>query len=196
MPMPTTMTQKMTIFIHIKVVISIFPQKPKPSKINVLNKQKFSSFDKLNKPSKNSGNTKVDFTTKKLNVSLEKLSNSLFKNWEKDKLKHKRKEYQIRKEQGDWSNSFFFGKDRAAKIANFNFEGAVAYYQNENSSKMLPEIDKYLKKNPPPPIKTDDFVYRGITLHKEAYNKLINHFTNRNEVKLPMQSFTLNLGEE
>ena len=51
-----------------------------------------------------------------------------------------------------------------------------------------------MKKNPPPPIKTDDYVYRGITLNKDAYNKLIKDFTNRNEVKLPMQSSSLNLG--
>lgn len=54
-------------------------------------------------------------------------------------------------------------------------------------------IDKFIQKNPPPPIKMKSPVWRGMGLTKPGYEKFMKMIDGKSEIKLPPSSFSFDV---
>jgi hypothetical protein len=90
------------------------------------------------------------------------------------------------KQQGEWLKKLI--KDGA--INSDRYDSDMLDWQKSANRDSLNSIDKFLKKNPPPPIQTKEPVYRGIIVSKKEYLKLLEDFNNKKNIKLPIGSFT------
>lgn len=112
--------------------------------------------------------------------------------WDEQKLpKIKKLTNKVSNEQSEWLKELASKKGQSEVV---DFLNNQHKWQDSVEPDNLKKIDKFLKQNPPPPIETDEFVYRGISITQKAYNKLIEDFKNTKTIKFPIQSFSTHLG--
>ncbi len=114
-----------------------------------------------------------------------------YNRWDADKLpKVKKIINKVKNIQSEWLMELASTKSQTEVV---DFLNNQVKWQDSVTYNNLKNMDKFLKKNPPPPIETDEFVYRGVSISQKAYNKLINDFNNPKTIKFPIQSFTTHL---
>jgi hypothetical protein len=115
------------------------------------------------------------------------LYDNMVSRWADKKEKHVvKKEKAVIKQQGEWLKKLI--KDGV--INSDEYDNAMHDWQYNVNKSALNAIDKFLKKYQPPPIETNEQVYRGIILSKKEYTKLLEDFNNKKNIKLPIGSFT------
>lgn len=72
------------------------------------------------------------------------------------------------------------------------FEG-VSDWRDRGLSGGRDVIDKYIQKNPPPPIQMKSPVWRGMGMDKSSYNKFLKMLEGKSEIKLPPSSFSFDV---
>jgi hypothetical protein len=118
---------------------------------------------------------------------IDNLYDNMVSRWADKKEKHVVKiEKAAIKEQGEWIKNLM--KDGIIDID--NYDSIMANWQKNADKDSLNSIDKFLKKYQPPPIETNEPVYRGIIVSKKEYVKLLEDFNNKKNIKLPIGSFT------
>jgi hypothetical protein len=115
------------------------------------------------------------------------LYDNMVSRWADKKEKHVvKKEKAVIKQQGEWLKKLI--KDGVINSDGYN--RAMFDWQYNVNKSALTAIDKFLKKYQPPPIETNEPVYRGIIVSKKEYLKLLEDFNNKKNIKLPIGSFT------
>jgi hypothetical protein len=90
------------------------------------------------------------------------------------------------KQQGEWLKKLV----KEGVINPDRYDSDMFAWQKSADRDSLNSIDKFFKKNPPPPIETKEPIYRGIIVSKKEYLKLLEDFNNKKNIKLPIGSFT------
>jgi hypothetical protein len=130
--------------------------------------------------------SKVNIISKTIG-NIDNLYKQMVSRWADKKEKHVvKKEKAVIKQQGEWIKKLI--KDGV--INSDEYDSAMFDWQYNVNKSALNAIDKFLKKYQPPPIETNEPVYRGIIVSKKEYLKLLEDFNNKKNIKLPIGSFT------
>jgi hypothetical protein len=86
----------------------------------------------------------------------------------------------VKKQSDYWNNS----------IKNKDFVESVSNWRDAGIPKGRLEIDEFIKKNPPPPLKMKKPVWRGMGMTKPGYKKFLKNLEGKTEIKLPPMSFS------
>lgn len=141
---------------------------------------------RVNKKEEPIKSRKVPIQTRILDT-IDNLYKHMVSRWADKKEKNVVKiEKAVIKQQGEWLKKLI--KDGA--INSDRYDSDMLDWQKSANRDSLNSIDKFLKKNPPPPIQTKEPVYRGIIVSKKEYLKLLEDFNNKKNIKLPIGSFT------
>lgn len=73
------------------------------------------------------------------------------------------------------------------------FFEAVSNWRDRGIPQGRVEIDKFIQKNPPPPIKMKSPVWRGMGLAPAMYDKFMKMIEGKSEIKLPPSSFSFDV---
>jgi hypothetical protein len=106
-----------------------------------------------------------------------------------NKQKHpllKNIEAKTEKTQQNWLNKF--NKNNKKEL-----QSAISSWQSDWNRSGLNNVDNIITKNPPPPIETSEKIFRGKIIYKKDLEKLIKTFNTKQEIKLPIRSFSTDL---
>ena len=141
---------------------------------------------RVNKKEVPTKSSKVNIISKTIG-NIDNLYKQMVSRWADKKEKHVvKKEKAVIKQQGEWLKKLI--KDGVINSDGYNI--AMFDWQYNVNKSALTAIDKFLKKYQPPPIETNEPVYRGIIVSKKEYLKLLEDFNNKKNIKLPIGSFT------
>ena len=141
---------------------------------------------RVNKKEVPTKSAKVPIKSRTLDT-IDNLYDNMVSRWADKKEKHVvKKEKAVIKQQGEWLKKLI--KDGVINSDGYN--RAMFDWQYNVNKSALTAIDKFLKKYQPPPIETNEPVYRGIIVSKKEYLKLLEDFNNKKNIKLPIGSFT------
>jgi len=71
-----------------------------------------------------------------------------------------------------------------------NYDTEVRMWQMNMDRKALQALDERMKKNPPPPIKTKEPVYRGMAMNDADLKEFLTQFKGDSTVDFPISAFT------